>query len=517
MTQKEALDILKLGHSAFLTGAPGAGKTHVLNQFIDHLHAHDVSVGITASTGIAATHIGGSTIHSWSGIGIKDDIDDGGLAKIASRSSHKSRLKFARVLIIDEISMLDGARLDLINRLLKIATNSEKPFGGVQVVMTGDLFQLPPVSKGEPDFPHLSRAWRELNPVICYLSEQYRTEDPELLDILGAMRAQDLEEAHFSALSERQTEEYSDESITKLYTHNRDVDSINSRMLEGIEDEPRYFSMRAHGREQLAEALIKGCLAPEQLVLKVGAEVMFVANRPANGYFNGTRGVVLGYDEDDRPVVKVHATNQEVVVDRASWAVNDGPKTLAEIVQFPLRLAWAITVHKSQGMSLDAAEIDLSKAFTPGMGYVALSRVRSLDGLRLKGLNNMAMRVHPGVAEFDQQLKERSAHAVDSLSQIPKTKLKKAHKYVISNLALPYAEYDKDLFEALKKWRTAQAKQQSVPPYMVLSDKSLYALAAEKPETLSQLTAVPGIGAAKRDQYAADLLGLVRVSNGALL
>jgi len=514
--QFQALDILKLGHSVFLTGAPGAGKTFVLNQFIDHLHEHDINVGITASTGIAATHIGGSTIHSWSGIGIKDDLDDMALSKLINKSSHKSRLKFVRVLIIDEISMLDGARMDLLNKLLKRAKSSNKPFGGVQVVMTGDLFQLPPVSKNsEPDFPHLSNAWRELNPVICYLSEQHRAEDPQLLDILDAMRKQELEEAHFSTLQEQQTE-HTDTAITKLYTHNMDVDQINHRELKKIDNEEQLFSMQGSGREPLVEVLAKGCLAPEALVLKKGAEVLFVANKPANGYFNGTRGEVIGFD-DGKPVVKIHNSGRDVTVERASWQVKDGDKVLAEITQFPLRLAWAITVHKSQGMSLDAAEIDLSKAFTPGMGYVAISRVRTLDGLKLKGLNNMAMRVHPGVAEFDKKLQERSNHAIDSLSNFKKSKLKKAHQAVAANLSLDYPNYDKDLFAKFKDWRTAQAKKQSIPPYMVLSDKSLYALSAEKPQTLAKLTTIPGIGAVKRDQYAEDLLTLINQASGKLL
>lgn len=517
MTQSEALDILKLGHSVFLTGAPGAGKTHVINQFIDYLHDKDIAAGITASTGIAATHIGGSTIHSWSGIGIKDDIDDAGLAKIANKSSHKSRLKFVRVLIIDEISMLDGARLNIINRLLKFAKNSDKPFGGVQIVMVGDLFQLPPVSTGEPDFPHKSNAWRELNPVICYLHEQYRSEDPELLGVLGAIRARDLEEAHFSALSERTATEGTDTSrMTKLYTHNKDVDEINAEMLAQIDDEEVRFVMRGSGRDQLVESLVKGCLAPEQLVLKRGAEVLFVANKPANGYFNGTRGEVIGFD-DGRPVVKIHSSGRDVTVERTNWVLKDGDKTLAEITQYPLRLAWAITVHKSQGMSLDAAEIDLSKAFTPGMGYVALSRVRSLDGLRLKGLNNMAMQVHPQIAEFDVKLKERSEHAVDSLSSFSKKKLKKAHEQVAKNLGLPYQHYDKQLFEQLRDWRAEQAKNESKPAYMILGDKTLYALAAEKPQTLSKLTNIPGIGPAKRDQYSEELLTLVNQASGKLL
>ena len=190
MKQSEALDILKMGHNVFLTGEPGAGKTHVLNTFIGYLKQHQIPVGITASTGIAATHIGGMTIHSWSGIGIKDEITDTHMEKLLARGPLVKRFATTRVLIIDEVSMLHGKRLDLVNQVCKAFKKSDKPFGGLQVVLTGDLFQLPPVTRdgGDVDFVFKSRAWEELNLKICYLKEQHRQDDDQLLSILDSIR-----------------------------------------------------------------------------------------------------------------------------------------------------------------------------------------------------------------------------------------------------------------------------------------------------------------------------------------
>jgi ATP-dependent exoDNAse (exonuclease V) alpha subunit len=178
------------GHSVFLTGAPGAGKTYVLNEFVRRATRAGKNVAVTASTGIAATHIGGTTIHSWSGLGIKDFLTEYDLERLSSTDRLVKRYNAADVLVIDEVSMLHGNRLNMVNQVAKRLRKSDKPFGGLQVILVGDLFQLPPVSRGssEADFVHLSEAWEELSPKICYLTEQHRQIGDELLDLLEAMR-----------------------------------------------------------------------------------------------------------------------------------------------------------------------------------------------------------------------------------------------------------------------------------------------------------------------------------------
>jgi|AntRauTorckE6833_2_1112554.scaffolds.fasta_scaffold00345_20 ATP-dependent exoDNAse (exonuclease V) alpha subunit len=515
MTQQQVLDVLKLGHNVFLTGEPGSGKTYTLNQFIDYLHSHDIEVGITASTGIAATHINGMTIHSWSGIGIDDDMSDRDIDKLVSSSSYKNRFKFTRVLIIDEISMLNGARLELINRVLKRSRSSDKPFGGIQLVLCGDLFQLPPITKdrNEPDFPHRSATWRELGLQICYLAEQHRAEDDTLLSLLRSIRSNDDHQSVYDILGPRvdQVKDINSD-ITRLFTHNKNVDKLNNERLKQLSSGTKQFMMRSEGQQQYIDSLVKGCQAPEQLELKIGAQVICVTNSPANGYVNGSRGEVVEFDDaDGSPIIKLHS-GRRITMERHEWTVDDGDKTLAKITQYPLRLAWAITVHKSQGMSLDEAEVDLSKAFAPGMGYVALSRVTHLDGLYLRGINNQALIVSPDVAMFDPQLRELSQIVLDSLLGIDDKKLKNMQKRVRDNLSQPYASYDKNMYKRLKAWRSEQASADSKPAYTVLGDKTLIALSAEKPTSRSALKNIYGIGPAKIDSYGDELLKIINNS-----
>lgn len=407
MKQEQALEILKSGENVFLTGQAGSGKTFVLNQYIKYLREHQINVSITATTGIAATHIGGLTIHSWSGMGIKDQLSKSDFESLIKKRYLRKNILNTDVLLIDEISMLHAHQLDLVNQICQAFRQNLRPFGGLQVVMAGDFFQLPPISQGERGARGATEAnvWPEMQAKVCYLDEQYRQTDSGFIDILNEIRQNNLSQSGrerlFFCLHQPLAGKI---EPTKLYTHNIDVDRINAAELEKISGASKAYDMFSDGREPLTAILQKGCLAPERLILKIGAKVMFVKNNFELGVVNGTVGVVIGFDDDDYPIVE---TKDGMVITAlpAEWAIEDEGRIMAKIRQIPLRLAWAITVHKSQGLSLDLAEVDLSKAFVPGMGYVALSRVRSLDGLRLVGLNEMALRVDDNVLTLDQELR----------------------------------------------------------------------------------------------------------------
>ncbi len=430
MTQKEALDILKTGRSVFLTGAAGSGKTYVLREYIDYLRSLDANIGITASTGIAATHMGGITIHSWSGIGIKDSLSKSDIQEIAEKKHVRKKVEKASILIIDEISMLHHFRLDLIDKIIREIKNSAEPFGGMQVIFCGDFFQLPPVSRpSDPEafFVYHSNTWKNLNLKVCYLSEQHRQNDTEYLKILNAIRDSSVSEDIIKILKTRFSpkSDFGLES-TKLYSHNRNVNKENETELDKLSGQTFEYEMQAKGNRNLIESMKKSCLASETLRLKEGARVMFIKNNFEEGYVNGTLGTVIkcGYEE-----IKVKTISGKIIdAERESWRIEEDGKTKAEIIQYPLRLAWAITVHKSQGMSLDIAEIDLSSSFERGMGYVALSRVRSLEGLFLKGLNEMALRVNEEVLEFDNKFKKLSKTNSFHIKTMGNEKLSKMHK-----------------------------------------------------------------------------------------
>lgn len=437
MKQTEALDILKMGHNAFITGAAGSGKTHLLNQYIHYLKEHGVEIGITASTGIAATHMGGMTIHAWSGLGIRDRLDEYELDLLESRRYLWQRMEHVKVLIIDEVSMLHHFRIDLVDRILRAFKRRDEPFGGIQVVLCGDFFQLPPVSRhGEPkaEFIYKSKVWQELDLRICYLEEQHRQTDRAYLEVLNDIRENSVSDRTLEHLHSRYPDGQTQvSSATKLYSHNIDVDKENDHELAKLPGELFVSQMSGRGKKALVDTLMKGCLAPETLRLKKNARVMFVKNNFEGGYANGTQGTVTVCDED-RIVVKT-IDGRTLPVTPATWMIAEEGEASAEITQFPLRLAWAITVHKSQGMSLDCAEVDLSRAFERGMGYVALSRVRTLDGLILKGLNNIALEVRGEVLAFDKKFRADSDLHTDEildLSEEDRLKFQEEFLYAIA-------------------------------------------------------------------------------------
>src|SRR3989344_1727633 len=373
MTQQQALGALQTGANVFLTGEPGSGKTHTINRYVEYLRSYGIEPAITASTGIAATHIGGMTGHSWSGIGVRKTLTEQGLDEMSARERLVSRIERTQVLIIEEISMLDAQTLNSVEAVCRTLKRRSVPWGGMQVVFVGDFFQLPPVSRaGEAlsQFSFLSRSWQSANPLVCYLSEQHRQEDKEFLSVLSALPGEEM-----------------------------------------------LFTMEARGGETLVSGLKRSCLSPEELRLKIGARVMFTKNNFELGFVNGTIGEVKAFGEGGAPVVRT-LRGKVITAPVMEWVIADGARTLAKIIQFPLRLAWAITVHKSQGMTLDSAVVDLSEAFEYGQGYVALSRVRALSGLFLLGYNARALEVHPDVLLVDAEFREKSNATAEAFAKM---------------------------------------------------------------------------------------------------
>lgn len=417
MNQEKALAILKSGRNVFLTGSAGAGKTYVLNQYIKYLQERNVAVAITASTGIAATHMNGQTIHSWSGMGVKEQLSYSDLANLKDKKYLEKNITTAQVLIIDEISMLHKKQIDMVDEITRAFRNPDKPFGGIQVVLSGDFFQLPPVTKNEETnrekFAFMAKTWVESQLTVCYLTDQYRQTDNDLNKILNEMRNGIVSDESLTMLDEAVYNKFKFEP-TRLYSHNFDVDRQNQIELEALAGEGEIFLAKTKGREPLREMLQKSVLAPENLVLKVNACVMFVRNNYEKNVMNGMLGTVIGFsDETGYPLVKT-TNGRTIEAEPEVWSMNDeSGKVLASVTQVPLRLAWAITVHKSQGMTLDAAEIDLSKTFEKGQGYVALSRLKDLDGLRLLGYNEVALEVDELALKADKRFMELSNLADD--------------------------------------------------------------------------------------------------------
>lgn len=423
MTQDEAFSVLCLGKNVFLTGAAGSGKTYVINRYVRWLRERGIEPAITASTGIASTHIGGQTIHSWSGVGVKEYLGPYELDHIAQNERLVKRFQSTRVLVIDEVSMLSGTTLDLVDQAIRAGLSSDVPFGGVQVVLCGDFFQLPPVVRGGDTmrFAFGSDAWHALALNVCYLHEQYRQDDEVLLSILNGIRAGHVPR-EMRAILEDRIGRVPAREVPHLYTHNVDVDRLNNEQLAKLPGSARSFHMRTKGSKKHLEILKRGTSVPEILQLKEGAAVMCIKNHPQGKYVNGTLGTIARFNAFGTPVILTHG-GVELELEEDSWKMEEGDKVKAELVQIPLRLAWAVTVHKSQGLTLDAARMDLRKTFVEGQGYVSLSRVRSLAGIYLDGISELAYLRHPAVAEADRFFLESSERVARRLAATPNERL----------------------------------------------------------------------------------------------
>jgi len=517
MRQSSALDILKTGQNVFLTGSAGSGKTYTLNQYIDYLRARRVPVAVTASTGIAATHMNGTTIHSWSGIGIKDELTDRDLSTLSRKQFLADRLKDTAVLVIDEISMLHAKQLNLVSQVLKHIRKNDKAFGGIQVVVAGDFFQLPPIgSKGETNrekFAFMSEAWLDAKFHICYLSEQHRQVSDaangglDLDDILNQIRRQEVTFEAIAAL-EATYDQSVDIKRTRLYTHNLNVNKINDKELASLDGEMMRFEATATGDSKLVETLKKTVRTQDELILKVGAKVMFIKNNAELGVSNGTMGELIGFaavkiddkdssdalieddsnddvDEDaagekttkgkklaakkdkekpkskkpttqKMPVVRLNS-GREVIAEPEEWIIEDETgDVLASYLQVPLCLAWAITIHKSQGMTLDAAEIDLSRTFELGQGYVALSRLKSLSGLQLLGMNDMSLQLDPLARGADKRFLVLSEEADANYAMLDEESMQQAHEKFVLKSGGTLSKSVIDAYATLQKKRREQ-------------------------------------------------------------
>lgn len=411
MNQGLALEIMLAGESVLLTGPAGAGKTFVLNQFIRLAKADGKHVSVTATTGLAATHLGGTTIHSWAGIGVSDSLAQGFAEHVAK--GRREIIEKTDILIIDEISMLHDYRLDMVDEVCRLVRKKDVPFGGIQIIMSGDFFQLPPINRGDSragGFVVNSSVWQELDPTICYLAEQHRQDDEALLEILNALRAGDVRRHHAEKLLERIEAVPDVETImTELHTVNIDVDTLNEKELEKLDGDELFYTQTTTGSDNYVENLQRSVLAPATLRVKKGALVMAVKNSLDRKYVNGSLGIVIEFESATEYPVVEFKNGRTVTMQPDTWELRDGDKKRASITQIPLRLAWAITVHKSQGMTLDSARIDLRKAFVEGMGYVALSRVKNLESLYLVGINRMALQVSQDAQQIDVLLRDRAS------------------------------------------------------------------------------------------------------------
>jgi len=419
--QQKVMEIAISGKSMFFTGAAGTGKSFLLQQMIQELrriHPYD-SVFVTASTGIAACNIGGCTLHSFAGVGVGEGAQEDLVQIVLKNKNSKRRWKYAKVLIVDEISMLSGDFFDKLEYIARVVRKNENPFGGMQIVLCGDFLQLPPVEKGIKSFCFQAKCWQRVVSCSVELKKVFRQNEQSFVTVLNELRVGKISTKSLEVLSRCKSNDLSNSKDgirpTILYPLKADVESENIQQLNLLRGDSIVFKAEDSSKfpnSSFLSQLQKSCAAPQELKLKLNAQVILLRNLNFDkGCVNGARGVIVGFEEEGKhagfPIVKF-SSGHTLTIGPEEWNIELGGSIMATRKQVPLNLAWALSVHKSQGMTIEKLVVSLEKSFEYGMAYVALSRATSLQGLQLLDFDPRVIRAHPKVLEFYSTLQNIS-------------------------------------------------------------------------------------------------------------
>ena len=449
--QQHALDLFIKGENLFITGPGGVGKTHLIHKFKENAKIRGKKMQVCALTGCASLLLGqcAKTIHSWSGIGIARGTKKQIIDKTIYKRRIKSNWRGTQILVIDEVSMMSKKIFEILEELGRILKMNPSHFGGLQIIMLGDFFQLPPIGNvKEPDtsaFCFESSLWKDIFPLQNHiiLNTMFRQKDPKYIEILSQIRQKSLNNENIDLLYKHCEKKYeqnenNDISITKIYPIRAKVDYINATMFDKLESESvkyevdKLYDCKVYldTGKMIEEDVLKDCnkLSKKQveyesdnvlnnsqceieLQLKIGAIVMCTANIDlTNGICNGSQGIIIDLIGPNKKPKILFVNGITMVMSKYHWQSYDCP-TIA-IKQYPLRLAWALTIHKIQGATLDMAEIDAgSSIFEYGQTYVAMSRVKTLDGLYLSDFNPNVIKVNKKVVNFYKTIEQADAAA----------------------------------------------------------------------------------------------------------
>ena len=405
--QQTALDLLESGENVFLTGEAGSGKSHLVRAFMSNISAKDMP--ILASTGAAAVLVGGRTFHSFFGIGIMEGGAAATLAKALKDTRVLKRISLVEGFILDEVSMIPADALAVAERISQAARGSSLPWGGLRVIVVGDFAQLPPVVRGmakeKRAWAFQTEVWEKSNFQSCLLNYNHRVSDQEFLSVLSDVRVGKVTEQVRYFLNSRLREHDPDDKSTRLFPRRDQSECFNQSELAQIQSKSISIPSIYIGEEKFQETLRKMSPVPAELILKKGCRVMFLQNDPQRRWVNGTRGVVRDFAADKIVVEK--SRGREVTVEKTMFSIQNAEgKVIASVINFPLTLAYATTIHKSQGATLDELWVDLSRLWEPGHAYVALSRLRTQEGLRLLNWTPSSFVVDQQVIRFYESLKQ---------------------------------------------------------------------------------------------------------------
>ncbi|KAM1165040.1 hypothetical protein PS2_024275 [Malus domestica] len=433
--QKQIISAISEGKSVFITGSAGTGKTMLVKHIIKLLkRCHTPSkVFVTAPTGVAACAISGQTLHSFAGIGCGNDDRDTLLSRVLSNKEACRKWSKAEALVIDEISMVDGELLDSLEYIAKYIRQVDEIWGGMQLVVGGDFFQLPPVktewNSESKEFAFEADCWESSFDLQVNLTKVFRQSDPRLIKILQGIRTGEIDPEDLKFLENSCADSVPDPSAVQFYPRIQDVNRVNASRLESLGNELVVYTSVDSGHDPWKRQL-EQVIAPKEIGLCKDARVMLLKNlNTRSGLVNGATGTVMAFrktkdvgltsicDGGLLPIVKFDSGIIKVIKPK-TWDVTEGDSVVAQREQLPLRLAWASSIHKCQGMTLDCLYTDLSKSFGYGMVYVTLSRVKSLEGLYISGFHPSKIKVHPKVKQFYKRFSgEHEKEVEDKVTQ----------------------------------------------------------------------------------------------------
>ncbi len=399
--QSKALGLLESSRNVFLTGGAGSGKSFLIREFL-----RSRPYPVLASTGAAAILVGGRTFHSFFGLGIMEGGVEKTVAKALQNKRLTRRLRDCVGVVVDEISMIPGAALQAAETIARKAREADEPWGGLRVIAVGDFSQLPPVTRDPRarDWAFLDTTWArsEFEPAI--LREIMRSKDDEFLEVLNLVRKGVADRRVMDFLRSREIPDLPDFDGTRLFPHRGTTEEYNLAQLAKIDGEEVTLATEYSGKKESIESLKKNSPVPELLRLKEGARVMIRQNDPEGRWVNGSLGDVLSV-ENETISVRLLASQERVYIPRTTFDLldADGDK-VASATNFPLTLAYATTIHKAQGSTLDRMWVSLRNLWEPGHAYVALSRVRDADSLFITGWDARSIKVDPNVAAFHHEI-----------------------------------------------------------------------------------------------------------------
>lgn len=416
-TYLKILTLLKNGENVFLTGFAGTGKSYILNKLKEYFKK---KLTITSTTGIAAVNVKGQTLHSWAGVGLCRNTVYNTVEKIKKRPTQYRQIMNCKILAVDEISMLNIEAFEYINEVLREVRECNDPFGGIQVFFIGDFFQLPPVEK-EGEIRHYcfdSPVWDKLGLKNVVLKKNYRQNEENFITALAHMRENCLEVEDIELLKTRCVEN-EDADILHIFSTNEEANRYNFAKFNMIDEPVKLFYAEdgvyrgsklvtegfTESENYILEIFSKNCRAEKEIALKLGARVMLLVNMDFNkGLINGACGVIQGFNQDTISIKFDNGIVSNIPKHKFEYYYNE--RVVAERMQYPLKLAYGITIHKSQGMTLDRLVVDCARIFERGQSYVAMSRVKTLEGLYLKNFEPEKVLVDNHVAEFYENIKE---------------------------------------------------------------------------------------------------------------